>query len=194
MAVDNYDSAVVYMGTAQGGFLKSTDYGKSWQIIKWFDDTISDIAINPHDTRVVYVSTFKKGIYKTSDKGENWQSFKENLKKFRHSQKVEELVIDPQRPNIIYAGSAYGLLTSNDGGENWQEVKIIMPPKSLPVLSLAIDPQNTDHLYYGAGPVLYRSLDQGKNWTVHELASQRSVKAIIVDPKDSNLVYAGMHK
>jgi len=194
VAVDNQDSSVVYMGTAQGGLLKSTDYGKSWQLIKWFDDAISDIAINPYDTRIVYVSTFKKGIYKTSDKGENWESFKKKLKEFRQSQKVERLVLDPQRPDIIYAGSAYGLLVSKDGGENWQEVEIIMPPKTVPVLSLAIDPLNTDHLYYGAGPVLYRSLDQGKNWTVHELSSKRSVKAIAIDPKNPNLVYAGMHK
>lgn len=194
VAVDNYDPSVVYMGTAQGGFLKSADYGKSWELIKWFDDVISDIAINPQDTRVIYVSTFQKGVYKTSDKGIHWQSFEEDLEEFRQSEKVEKIVIDSQRPEIIYIGSEYGLLTSKDAGGSWQEVKIIMPPESKPVLSLAVDPQNTDHLYYGAGPVLYRSLDQGINWTVHELPSQRNVKVIAIDPKDPNLIYVGMHK
>ena len=194
LAIDSYDSSVVYMGTAQGGFLKSSDYGKSWQLIKWFDDVISDIVINPQDTRIIYLSTFSKGIYKTTDKGINWQSFEDDLKEFRQSKKVENLVIDPQRPNIIYAGSAYGLLVSKDGGENWQEVRIIMPPKSKPVLSLAIDSQNTNHLYYGAGSILYRSLDQGENWTVHELSSQRNVKMIAIDPQDPNLIYVGMYE
>lgn len=194
VTVDIYDSSVVYMGTDQGGFLKSIDYGKSWQIIRWFDDAVSDIVINPRDTRMVYVATFKKGIYKTVDKGINWQSLEESLKEFRQSQRVEELVIDPQRPNIIYAGSAYGLLVSRDEGQTWQEVGIIMPPKSIPILSLAIDSQNTDHLYYGAGPVLYRSLDQGANWTVHGLPSQRNVKAIVVDSKDADLIFVGMFK
>jgi len=194
VAVDSYDPSIVYMGTAQGGFLKSTDYGKSWELMKWFDDVISDIAINPQDTRIVYLSTFQKGIYKTTDKGINWQSFEKGLEEFRQAEKVENLVIDSQRPEIIYAGSEYGLLTSKDGGEIWQEVKIIMPPESIPVLSLAIELENTDHLYYGAGPVLYRSLDQGVNWTVHELTSQRNIKAIVIDPRNPSLIYVGMHK
>ena len=194
VAVDNFDPSVVYMGTAQGGFLKSTDYGKSWELIRWFDDVISDIVVNPQDTKVVYLSTFEEGIYKTTDKGISWQSFEEDLEEFRQAEKVEKIVIDPQRPNIIYVGSEYGLLTSKDAGNSWQEVKIIMPPESKPVLSLAIEPQNTDHLYYGAGPILYRSLDQGINWTVHELPSQRDVKTIAIDPADPNLIYVGMHK
>ncbi len=66
VAVDSYDPLVVYMGTAEGGLFKSLDYGKSWRIINWFDDVISDIEVNPRDTRTVYVSTFNKGIYKKS--------------------------------------------------------------------------------------------------------------------------------
>ncbi len=194
VAVDSYDPAIVYMGTAQGGFLKSTDYGKSWKIMKWFDDVISDIVINPQDTRIVYVSTFKEGIYKTTDKGETWQSFEESLKEFKQGKNVEKLVIDTRRPNIIYAGSEYGLLISKNSGDSWEEVKIIMPPKSQPVLSLAVEPQNTDHLYYGAGPILYRSLDQGENWTVHEVRSKNSINEIAIDPENPERIYVGMKK
>lgn len=193
VAVDRYDPSIIYMGTAQGGFLKSTDYGKSWEIIKWFDDVISDIVINPQDTRTVYVATFKKGIYKTNDKGNTWQSFEEALKEFRQAKKVEKLVIDPKRPNILYAGSEYGLLTSKDGGESWQEVDIIMPSQSEPVLSLAVENQNSDHLYYGAGSILYRSLDQGNSWTVHEIESSQSIKVITIDHKDPGTIYLGMY-
>jgi photosystem II stability/assembly factor-like uncharacterized protein len=194
VAVDNYDPSIVYIGTAQGGFLKSTDYGKSWQLMRWFDDVISDIVINPQDTQIIYVSTFKQGIYKTTDKGSTWQSFKESLKEFRQAEKVEKLVIDSQRPNIIYTGSEYGLLRSTDSGLSWQPVNIIIPPKSMPILSLACNPQNTDHIYYGAGSVLYRSLDQGQNWTIHELPSRQIIKAIAVDPINPEVIYIGMGK
>jgi photosystem II stability/assembly factor-like uncharacterized protein len=192
VAVDNYDPSVVYMGTAQGGFLKSADYGKSWESLKWFDDVISDIVINPRDTRIVYVSTFKKGIYITTDKGLTWQSLERALKPFREAERVEKIVIDSQRPNIIYAGSEFGLLRSDDGGTNWQAVKVIIPPQSIPILSLAVNPQNTNHLYYGAGSVLYRSLDQGENWTVHSFKSSKIIKAIVVDPINPDVVYVGM--
>ncbi len=194
VAVDSYDSSIVYMGTAQGGFLKSSDYGKSWEIKKWFDDVISDIAINPKDTRQIYVSTFGEGIYRSDNKGNTWHSFKEELEGFSQGERVENLVIDSQRPNIIYAGSEYGLLTSKNSGQTWEEVAIIMPPESKPVLSMAIDFNNTDCLYYGAGSILYRSLDQGINWTIHELDSERNVKAITIDPRNSNVVFIGMHE
>jgi photosystem II stability/assembly factor-like uncharacterized protein len=194
VAVDIYDPSIVYAGTAQGGFLKSVDYGKSWQIMKWFDDVISDIVINPQDTRQIYVSTFKKGVYKTSNKGLTWQSFEESLKDFRQSEKVEKLVIDPRNPSIIYSGSEYGLLRSENGGQTWNEIKIIMPSKSMPILSLAVNPQNPEHLYYGSGSVLYRSLDRGLNWTVYDFSSDKNIKTIVVDPRNSNLVYVGMHE
>lgn len=194
VAVDSYEPNVVYIGTAQGGFLKSTDYGKSWETMKWFDDIISDIVINPKNTRIVYLSTFSRGIYKTTNKGETWQSFEEKMREFSQAQNVERLVIDLQRPDIIYAGSDYGLLATKDGGKTWQEVNIIMPPQSLPILSLAINQQNTDYLYYGAGSMLYRSLDQGQNWTVYELPSSRTIKFIAIDPFRPDLIYAGMHE
>jgi len=194
VAIDNYDSSIVYIGTAQGGFLKSVDYGKSWETLKWFDDVISDIAVNPQDTKIIYVSTFENGIYKTTDKGANWISFMPQLEKFKQADKAENLVIDPKRPNILYSGSEYGLLTTKDGGASWQEVNIIMPPESAPILSLAIENDNTDHLYYSADSVLYRSLDQGKNWTVHELFSSKNIKTIAIDPNDPDIIYVGMHK
>jgi len=194
VAVDTYNPSIVYMGTAQGGFLKSTDYGKSWEIMKWFDNVISDIVINPKNTREIYISTFQQGIYKTTDKGRTWQSFEQALEDYSQGQSVENLVIDPQRTSIIYAASNYGVLTSRDSGRTWQEVAIIMPPESKPVLSLAIESQNTDHLYYGAGSILYRSLDRGVNWTVHELNSGRNIKAIAIHPQEPDNVFVGMHE
>lgn len=192
VAVDNYEPAVIYIGTAQGGFLKSADFGKSWKLMRWFDDAISDIAVNPQDARIVYLSAFNKGIYKTTDKGSNWESFETALEEFRQAEQVEKLVIDAQRPNIIYAGSEFGLLRSNNSGRSWQPVNIIIPPESIIISSLAVDPQNTDHLFYGAGPVLYKSLDQGENWTVNSLPSSKIIKAIVVDPVNPDVIYVGM--
>ena len=192
-AVDSYDPSVVYMGTAEGGFLKSLDYGSSWRVIKWFDDVITDIKINPRDTRMVYLSTLADGIFKTTDKGETWQSLKENLKDFREADKVETLIIDPQNPNILYSGSEYGLLKTLDGGQTWQKVNIIIPPQTLPILSVVVDPTNNDHIYYGAGSVVYRSLDGGKNWNLYPLPSSRQVKAITIDQSNPNIIYIGMN-
>lgn len=192
--VDSYDSSVVYMGTAEGGFLKSMDYGKSWRLIKWFNDVISDIKVNPQNTQVVYVSTFKRGVYKTTDKGGTWQSFESALRGFYEAEKVETLVIDRRQPEVLYAGSEYGLLKTTDGGQTWQKVNVIIPPETISILSLAIDPDNSSIIYYGAGSVFYKTVDGGKNWSLTTIPSTKKIKAIKIDPDDPDIIYIGMHK
>ena len=189
--IDSYDPSVVYMGTAEGGFLKSTDYGKSWKVIKWFDDVITDIKVNPYDTRTVFVSTFREGIYKSMDKGGTWQELT-GLENFpRETEEIEVLVMDKKSPNVLYSGAKYGLLKSVNGGANWEKVNIIIPPNSVPVSAIALDPQ-TAFLYYAAGNVVYRTQDNAQTWTVHPLASAQTIRALAVDPQNPQVIYAGM--
>ena len=192
--VDSYENSIVYIGIEEGGLLKSEDYGVSWKTLKWFKGNISDIAINPKDTRVVYISTFSEGIYKTKNKGSTWQSFEEQLEDFRQGEKVRHVVIDSNRPNIVYSASKYGLLVSENGGGNWKEVDIIMPKGTQDVLSMALDPKNTNIIYYGAGSNLYKSKDKGKHWTVSDLNSGRDVKVIAIDSNNPKTVYVGMYE
>lgn len=190
--IDFYDPSVVYMGTAEGGLLKSLDYGKSWKVVKWFDDVITDIKVNPYDTRTVFVSTFRKGIYKTTDKGASWQELA-GLKNFpKETEEIQVLVMDKKNPNVLYSGAKYGLLKSIDGGASWQKVNIVIPPSSVAVSAIALDPVTSSYLYYGAGNVIYRTQDNGQTWTVHPVASTKTVKYLIIDPQNPQVVYAGL--
>lgn len=190
--IDSYDPSVVYMGTAEGGFLKSLDYGKSWTVIKWFDDVITDIKVNPYDTRTVFVSTFHQGVYKTNDKGANWQKLTA-LEKFpKETEEMQVLVIDKKNPNVLYLGARYGLLKSNDGGSSWEKVNIVIPPNSVAVSAIALDPLTSSYLYYAAGNVIYRTQDNAQTWTVHPVASTQTVKFIAIDPQNPRVIYAGM--
>jgi len=191
--IDSFDPSVVYTGTAEGGLLKSIDYGKSWRIINWFDNVISDIKVDPHDTRIVYVSTLNKGIYKTTDKGATWKQL-DSVSSFFESRQIEILVMDYRNPNVLYTGSKTGLLKSQDGGQAWQKVNIVIPPNSIPVKAVALDPVNSSYLYYSAGNVLYRSSDNGQTWTVHPIATLRAIQTIVIDSKNTEVVYLGMHQ
>jgi photosystem II stability/assembly factor-like uncharacterized protein len=191
--IDSFDPSVVYIGTAEGGLLKSSDFGKSWRIINWFDDVISDIKVDPHDTRIVYVSTLNKGLYKTTDKGSTWQHL-DGVSSFFESRQIETLVMDNRNPNVLYTGSQTGLLKSVDGGTSWQRVNIVIPPNSIPVKAVALDPVDASALYYAAGNVLYRSSDNGQTWVVHPIATSKTIQVITIDPKDSNVIYLGLHQ
>lgn len=191
--VDSYDPSVVYVGTAEGGLLKSTDYGKNWKVINWFNDVITDIKVNPHDTRTVYVSTYEGAIYKTNDKGQNWQKL-EMQGSFPEMQNMQVLIMDKKNPNVLYCGSESGLLKTSDGGQNWQKISIVIPPESVPISAIALDPLTSSSLYYSAGNVIYRTQDDSQTWSVHPINTVRTVKVISIDPQNPSIIYAGMHK
>ena len=67
--------------------------------------------------------------------------------------------------------------------------------------AIAIDPQSPKIIWVGTGESwtrnsvsigdgIYRSTDGGENWTNLGLKESERISKIIVDPKDSNVVYA----
>lgn len=192
IVIDGYDSSAVYAGTTEGGFLRSVDYGKSWQSVRWFDEAVSEIAINPKDTRVIYVGLVDGGVYKTDDKGISWNSLEDNLEEFDEGKAISAAAVDPQNSNTVYLGSIYGLLVSGDSGLNWQAAKMVMPSKSKSILSLNLRSDGVSQLIYGADSIVYRSLDGGKNWIVSQLPDDKKIKEIVIDPQNPNLVYVGV--
>src|SRR5262245_8692439 len=79
------------------------------------------------------------------------------------------------------------IFESDDRGESWTTVG------SLPdVLTLAPDPTVAGTLYAGSSVGLYKSVNGGATWTLSANGLPREpVQAILVDPKNTNVVYAG---
>ncbi len=189
--IDPFDPSLIYMATAEGGLLRSFDFGKTWKMIKWFDDVIIGLKVNPQDSRIMYVGTNNRGVYKTFDRGQNWQKL-EKLDEFPEAQSIETLVINQKNPDIIYTGSKQGFLKSVDGGLTWQRLNIIIPPRSLIVQSIALDKNNSSLIYYAAGNAIYHSQDGGQSWKMYLVNSTRTIKALVIDPENSKTIYIGM--
>ena len=74
--------------------------------------------------------------------------------------RIDEIVINPQDPNTVYASSfGIGLFRSRDAGESWQFVL-----SDGMASNVAIDPFDPDYLYLFAPWQLYRSADAGDTW------------------------------
>ncbi|MEM9556663.1 MAG: hypothetical protein AAGC60_20555 [Acidobacteriota bacterium] len=77
---------------------------------------------------------------------------------------IFELIADPVRPGVVWAGGGPGVLLSEDGGIGWTRRSDGLGFAST-VVALAVDPDDPDQLWatISLGEV-FRSLDRGHSW------------------------------
>ncbi len=234
IAVADSDPSVVYVASGEGlqrpdlstgdGVYKSTDAGKTWTHLPQLRDgqQIGQIAIDPHDPKKVFVAVTghpygpneERGLYLSRDGG---NTFKRVLYTNDRTG-ASEVQIDPQHPNIVYAGmwqrqeapwengsfigAEGGFYKSVDGGETFAKLTDHGLPDDILQLQLAIAPSDSKRLYAEIGTVhgpvlLLRSDDGGESW-VHAPVDDTRPEARIgggdvpvpkVDPKNPDVVY-----
>jgi len=143
----------------------------------------------------IIVGTTGASLFHSPDGGENWSRIRDP---FPGESQIRALAVDPQSPNVVYAGSNNGIYRSEDSGSNWE--KLDSPMEGLNIWSIAIDPSDSDKIYAGTSPpFLFRSKDAGKSWEklsadiAQECAiGSPRVTAMLVDPVDQDTVYAGV--
>jgi photosystem II stability/assembly factor-like uncharacterized protein len=177
-------------------------------------------AIDPGDPNTLYLAEADDGdgywsLLKTTNGGADWKSvgdFPNNLQAG-----VWTLAIDPSTPSTLYAGvddvpiymddgtiepGAGGVFKSTDGGATWNSVGL----SGAAVTLLVIDPTQPNVLYaatagdYGA-PYgfrgFFKSTDYGATWSSINngldslFATGTNVSAIVIDPGNPNVLYAG---
>jgi photosystem II stability/assembly factor-like uncharacterized protein len=172
-----HDPAVIY--TAGEVVFKSTDQGKSWDVIS------PDLTRND----------------KEKQKASGGPITKDNTA-VEYYDTIFALVESPLEKGLLWAGSDDGLIhVTRNGGKTWDNVT----PKELPDWSLIsiIEPSPHDagtayvavdrHRLDDFKPYILKTTDYGKHWTpiaagIPEGAYVRSVRE---DPKRKGLLYAG---
>lgn len=191
IAVDWFNSTIVYAGTSEGDVFKSTDAGLSWSVIHRADARVESILFDPRDSRVVYIGTDGDGIWKTLDAGKTWLNIKNQLKDFTNAKRVSKLVIDRAEPATLYLVSKYGLLSSTDGGDSWTALKLTTEPNAVEITDFAVNPRNEKELAYVTKSAMVISSDKGATWNAKKLPSSRPATALWIDGEDGNVMYLG---
>ena len=103
---------------------------------------IPHIEASKHARGTAYVvfddhrrGNWKPYIYRTEDFGRRWSSLADEDQIWGFVHTLEE---DPVTPNLLFAGTEFGLYVSLDRGENWFPWRHGVPP--VPVRSLVIHP------------------------------------------------------
>ncbi|AUP77431.1 glycosyl hydrolase [Flavivirga eckloniae] len=169
---------------------------------------ISEIAVNPNNPFEYYVATASGGVWKTTNAGVDYQPIFDS----QGAYSIGFITIDPNNSNVIWVGTgenngqrsvAYGdgVYKSIDGGASWKNVGL---KNSEHIGKIIVDPNNSDIVYVAAiGPLwnkggergLYKTTDGGNTWNrVLHVDEHTGVSDIIMDPRDSNVIYAATHQ
>jgi len=129
------------------------------------------------------------------DSGEKWRHIYKFVNPEGNVRAVHVDASDPKR--ILAASDRTGLFQSEDGGYRWFPLK--SPITEGEIWTLRIDPTDPDRIYVGARPGVWRSTDHGESWEQLEMGMNPECPIgisrttnIVVDPRDSKVVWAGI--
>lgn len=227
VTIDQKNPEVLWVGTGESnmrnsvsigdGIYKSTNSGDSWKKMGLEQtERIARIIIHPENSDIVYVAvpgplwsaSEHRGIFMTQDGGSTW----EKVLYVNENTGCADIAIDPENPNILYAGmwqfrrepyffnsggQGSGLFKSTDGGKTWNRIEKDLPKSPLGRISVAISPVSPNIVYAlieAEKSALYRSDDKGESW---KMANQTVLMGerpfyfsyIVADPVDTNRIY-----
>ena len=135
---------LIWAGSDDGMVHVTHDGGEHWQnvtpknIPEWIQ--INSIEASPFDPATAYFAgTMYKFddnrpyLFKTTDGGKTWREINNGIPQTAFTRVIRE---DPNRRDLLYAGTETGIYVSFDGGVKWQSLQLNLPV--VPVTDLAI--------------------------------------------------------
>ena len=193
--VDPVNSQTVYTGLFLDGILKSADAGANWSYSNYGMLGVAsptEVVLHPSNPEAIYVGGHggyeSGGIFKSNDGGLNWQTINNGLTNLGKS--VKCLAVNPNNPEIMYAGTSGGLFTSMDSGNTWLQNTNFKD-------NIIIHPINSSIIYATIGNEVYKTVDGGTNWS--QIATVGTdwdgiIQDMVMDPSNPEILYTGNQK
>lgn len=204
----NYEHYLNALQQAQALQQSSLLRNISWQLAgpTNIGGRITDLAIHPSNPQTWYVGAASGGIFKTTDGGANWQHL------FTQAPVISigALAIDPNNPNVLYAGTGEanassfsfignGMYKSTNGGLTWNHIGL---EQSAYFGRILVDRNNSSRVFAAACGTLftpnqtrgiYRSNNGGSSWERVLFVNDSTAGVDIVQhPTNPDILYASM--
>ena len=165
---------------------------------------IADIVTHPDNDNVWYVAVGSGGVWKTENAGTTWSPIFDDQSTYS----TGCITLDPSNPSTVWVGSgenvggrhvAYGdgIFKSTDDGKSWNNMGL---KNSEHISEIIVHPTNSDIVWVAAqGPLwskggergLFKTVNGGNTWKqVLGNKEWTGVTDIMLDPRDSNVLYA----
>jgi len=180
------DPNIIYVAVEVGGFLKSTDGGKTWSVVSGVNPDAHRVLIPTSDPTKVYGTApttncgpeVAAGFCVSTDGGQSWISM--TPRDFRIGY-VDPFFVHPKNPNLLFVGGAKTgpgtwrtlhtadarIARSRDGGRTWDILSEGLPEHiRANIEGMAMDVWNGGYALFAGttdGDVFY-SNDEGDHW------------------------------
>ena len=151
LAQSPIDPDILYAGTDDGLLHVTEDGGESWRPMSALPNVpefsfVNDVKADLFDASTVYVcldnhkaGDFAPYIVKSTDRGRTWRDIGSSLPD-RHL--VWRLVQDHVEPDLLFAGTEFGVFFTVDGGGEWIKLEGGVP--NIPFRDLVIQTREND--------------------------------------------------
>ena len=174
-------AGLIYAGTDDGNVQMTRDSGKTWKDLtqnmpllkpRW----VTHILASRRGAGTAYASftghsddDYAPYLFKTTDFGATWQSAKGDIP---DGSVVRVLAEHPRNPQILFAGTEFGLFISISGGKNWVRAGGNLP--RVRVDDMVINPRNNDLILgtHGRGIVILDDISVLENLNPEVLDSE----------------------
>ena len=220
LAFHPVDSNIIFLGSASGGLWKTTTAGlgaNAWQRVSIGFPilAVSSIVISPTNPDIMYIGTgemynaeetrpgvvnrltrgtYGFGIFKSTDGGLSWDKSLDWT--YQEMRGVQNIIINPQNDQVLYASTSIGLMKSTNAGKDWAVIHNI--PMAVDV---ELNPIDTTILYVSYGSLLqensgvYRSMNAGESFSKLRIGIPTSYSGktmLSLDPSSDKTIYASV--
>ncbi|RMH77545.1 MAG: hypothetical protein D6680_04870 [Cyanobacteria bacterium J007] len=172
------------------GFRVTENRGKDWKTESMSGVDFHAIAVAPADPKTIYgwATSGEVGFFVSRDRGQTWTE----LRPIGLEEMPFNLIVDPARPDRVFATTRAGLYQSNNSGRNWA---LVPNTDTAPIVGLAVLEDGTESTLYGyrlldSAPGLYRSNNGGQTWETFGEGIEGIVVHLVQAPGNSQILYA----
>lgn len=139
---------VVYAGVEPSAVFRSTDGGRSFELVRGLWDhehrehwtpgfggmAVHSVLPHPTDPDDVLVAMSAGGVYRTVDGGKSWTASNTGIKAYflpdpypEFGQCVHKIARHKAQPDLVFAQNHHGVYRSDDGGRSWSSIADGLP-------------------------------------------------------------------
>jgi photosystem II stability/assembly factor-like uncharacterized protein len=123
-----------YLLFHHSSLFRTKDTGRSWYECTKPSWNGNVVAVDPREALHVFLGTYNQGIFTSQDGCKSWIASNAGL----DSLLIHDIAIDPNNPDLVYAGTDSGVYVSFTAGEIWQRIHSDLPGMTV-VYSVLVD-------------------------------------------------------